>query len=236
VRGIIFGNGEYYHVYNRGVEKRDVFTAQFDYERFLFDVYAMNDQRPFLNSQFHYRGLASIERLAERRAATRERTPWRRLVDVVCFCLLPNHFHLILRQCVDGGLSLFMQKLGTAYTMYFNERYQRSGGLFQGTFKAKHVATDRYFLPLSRYVHLNALDLFESDWRERGIRHVQRARGHLFNYPWSTYRDFVGHQRFPRVVDGTLIRRLVGSPQSYQEYVGRFRPSGLRALSALGLE
>lgn len=236
MRRVVFGQGEFYHVYNRGVEKRVIFPGDRDYARFLFDVYAMNDPRPFLNSQFHYRGLASIERLAQRRDADRRRTPWQRLVDVVCFCLLPNHFHLLLRQVAEGGVSRFMQKLGTAYTMYFNERHQRTGRLFEGPFKAKHVSSDRYFLPLTRYIHLNVLDLFEAEWRERGIRSPSRAREHLLEYPWSSYREFIGQPRYPRIVDGALIRQLVGSPSSYPAYVEQFRPAGLSILSPVTIE
>jgi len=236
MRRAVFGVGEYYHVYNRGVEKRDVFMSRRDYERFLFDMYAMNDRRPFLNSQFHYRGLTSIERLAERRHARGGRHPWQKLVDIVCFCLLPNHFHFILRQAIEGGISLFMQKLGTAYTMYFNERNARTGGLFQGTYKAKHVASDRYFLPLTRYIHLNPLDLLDPGWKERGVGKGREAQRFIVDYPWSSYADFIGTARFPRIVENDLTSKLVGSPRHYQEYVSRFRVADLGAISDLTIE
>jgi len=236
MRRVQFADGEYYHVYNRGVEKRDVFGARADYERFLFGLYALNDRRPFLNSQYHYRGLTSIERLAGRvreRGAAEKRIA---LVDLVCFCLMPNHFHLLLRQRGDDGVSLFMQKLGTAYTMYFNEKYERSGGLFQGTYKAIHVPHDRYFLPLSRYIHLNPLDVFEPRWRERGVRGSKKTHDFLFEYPWSSYADYVNRPRYPLLLDAVLIRGLVGGPGQYQEYVEAYRPAEATNISPFTIE
>lgn len=212
-------DGEYYHIYNRGVEKRTVFTARADYERFLFDLYALNDRHPFFNSQYHYRGSTSIERLATRARTLGERQQRVTLVDLVCFCLMPNHYHLLLRQRGDDGVSLFMQKLGTAYTMYFNEKYQRSGALFQGRYKAIHVPRDRYFLPLSRYIHLNPLDTIEPRWKRMGIKSIPRARHFLLTYPWSSYADYVGNPQFPFLLDTELIRGIFGSPARYQSYV-----------------
>lgn len=229
-------DGEYYHIYNRGVEKRTIFTARADYERFLFDLYALNDRHPFLNSQYHYRGSTSIERLAARARTLGERQQRVTLVDLVCFCLMPNHYHLLLRQRGDDGVSLFMQKLGTAYTMYFNEKYQRSGALFQGRYKAIHVPHDRYFLPLSRYIHLNPLDMIEPRWKRTGIKNIEKARRFLLTYPWSSYADYVGNPQFPFLLDSELIRGIFGSLARYQSYVEAYHLADWEKVTPFSIE
>lgn len=222
-----FAAGEYYHVYNRGVEKREIFSQRTDYERFLFCLYACNDRRPLLNSQFHYRGLASIG------VRAKERVP---LADILCLCLMPNHYHLLLRQRGDDGITKFLQKVGTAYTMYFNTKYARSGYLFQGPYQAIRVPDDQYFLPLTRYIHLNPLELTQPHWKERGVRQPKQARRFILEYPWSSYSDYVDQPRYPSLLSTTLIRRIFRTPQEYTRYVESWRRHDLRSIEALTIE
>ncbi len=122
MRKIQFVNNQFYHVFNRGVEKRKIFLDEKDYLRFIHDLYELNNVGAVLNVNFRfqkYGGPASIED-----------KPRERLVDIVSFCLMPNHFHFILKQVSDNGIARFMQKIGTAYAMYFNQKYKRSGVLF----------------------------------------------------------------------------------------------------------
>ncbi len=224
-----FGSGECYHVYNRGVEKREVFTTPADYARFLYHLVACNNRRPLLNSQYYYRGLTSIERVVTERG----REP---LVDLLCFCFMPNHFHLLLRQRIDEGIPLFMQKVGTAYTMYFNAKYQRSGGLFQGTYKSIHVASDQYLLPVSRYVHLNPLDLLQPGWKECGLRSPHRAQTFVREYRWSSYADFCGDLRYPSALNQRHLRETFGPPKAYRAYVEDWNRRALSRISHLTIE
>ncbi len=144
-RKIKFVSGEYYHVYNRGIDKRDIFGDKEDLNRYFKYLKVLNTEDPigslyehsFLEEKHQLGGLAS------------------KLVEIVCFCLNPNHYHLLLRQVKDNGVSNFMHRLGTAHTMYFNEKYSRSGSLFQGTFKAVHVDNNEYLLHLSAYINQN---------------------------------------------------------------------------------
>ena len=108
---------------------------------------------------------------------------------------MSNHFHILAKEIEEGGLSAFMQKVGTAHTMYFDKKYDKSGGLFQGTFKAKHVDNDRYLKYIYAYIHLNAVDLVEPGWRERGLRNVVRVNEHLKNYRYSSLPDYIGTSR-----------------------------------------
>jgi len=223
-----FADAEYYHVYNRGVEKRDIFLGARDYERFLFTLFACNDRHSHLNARHQYRDLNSVyevERLARKRGR-REL-----LVGVVCFCLMPNHVHLLLQQHGKNGIPLFMQKVGTAYTMYFNKKYDRSGALFQGTYRAIHVPSDRYFLPLTRYIHLNPLDLRVPYWRERGVPRAPWVQRFLADYRWSSYADYTGGNRYQFLLQQDLLRGIFKTSQDYAHYVRVGGRGTLRAIS-----
>jgi putative transposase len=187
-----FITGEIYHVYNRGTDKRDVFLDDSDYFRGIHDIFEFNDQRPALDlsrrvnkGKLHEVGLHAIKK------------PRKLWVEVLCFCLMPNHYHFLLRQLEDGGITEFMRKFGTGYTNYFNAKYERSGVLFQGKFKAVHVAKEAHFMYLSHYIHLNPMDLYESGWSENGLKNFTGAREFLEKYRWSSYLDYIDKKNFP---------------------------------------
>lgn len=205
-----FSEGEYYHIYNRGTDKRNIFADKKDYERFIYYLFFCNDSNPLLNSQFHYRGLASIQNIKDERKT---------IVEVVCFCLMPNHFHLLLKQKTEKGIPTFMQKIGTGYTMYFNTKCKRSGSLFQGTFKAKHITQDSYLTHLTRYIHLNPIEIIEPDWKNTMIVDKVKTHNYLLNYPWSSYADYVGYGRFQNVLSNSDIKDINIDSNSYKKFV-----------------
>src|SRR5690606_36166474 len=94
------------------------------------------------------------------------------LVEIGAYCLMPNHFHILLKSKEDDGISKFMNKLGTSYSMYFNRRYERTGILFQGRYKAKHVESDEYLKYLFSYSHLNPIKIIDPSWKDRGLKDV----------------------------------------------------------------
>ncbi|KKT29058.1 hypothetical protein A3I36_00275 [Candidatus Giovannonibacteria bacterium RIFCSPLOWO2_02_FULL_45_28] len=143
MRKTVFANGEYYHIYNRGVDKRDIFVGKFDFERFLQSMEEFNTNEP-IGSIYENSFLKGQNRAKKKK-----------LVNIVCYCLNPNHYHFILEQLIDRGIEMFMHKLGGGYTTYFNLKIQRSGALFQGPFKAVYVDSNEYLLHLSTYVNLN---------------------------------------------------------------------------------
>ena len=120
MRKITFENNEIYHIINRGVEKRNIFSNDKDYLRFIHDLYEFNDEAPAENIYYKSVGLESYD--AKPRKVIRER---KLLVEILTFCLMPNHYHLLLRQIKDKGITNFMHKLGTGYTMSFNKKYKR---------------------------------------------------------------------------------------------------------------
>ena len=165
MRKLRFTSGEYYHVYNRGVDKRDIFIEQEDLERFYLAMQEFNVLNPIgsiHSASFHKKH--SLRNLVPNDDG--------RLVNFIAFCLNPNHYHFILQQVNDRGLEKFMHRVGVGYSNYFNKKYKRVGSLFQGTFKATHVNSDEYLLHASVYVNLNykvhQIDspLVRSSWKE----------------------------------------------------------------------
>jgi|SRR3989344_4294675 len=139
MRKVPFVEGEYYHIYNRGVDKRSIFEDRKDLKRFFQSIKEFNTIEP-------------IGSIFENTFNKEESS--KKLVEIICYCLNPNHFHLILGQFVENGISEFMKRLG-GYTWYFNNRYKRNGALFQGVFKSSHINSNEYLLHASAYVNLN---------------------------------------------------------------------------------
>ncbi|UCB57613.1 MAG: transposase [Candidatus Omnitrophota bacterium] len=213
MRKVHFANDYYYHTYNRGVDKRKIFLNKIHYFRFIHSLFEFNDLTAAINFGWKmkkdYRGLASIMETEEKE----------RLVDIVCFCLMPNHFHLILKQVSDNGIVKFMQKLGTGYTMYFNQVCQRKGSLFEGPFKAILIEKDEYFVHLSRYIHLNPVELISSDWRKKGIKDWNKINKFLEQYRWSSYLDYIGKSNFPSLSNRGFLLDYFKGKESYQAFV-----------------
>ncbi|QSH39047.1 transposase [Candidatus Kaiserbacteria bacterium] len=141
-------NDEYYHVYNRGTDKRKIVLDAEDANRLVQSLIAFNTASSIGSIYSHY----YKNKINLSSPVTKIDDP---LVDIVCYCFNTNHFHFLLKQISDGGISKFMQKFGTGYTRYFNEKYERTGVLFQGKFKARHISNDADLLRMSAYVNLN---------------------------------------------------------------------------------
>jgi len=137
-----FVTGEYYHIYNRGTNKKSIFIDDRDVFRFLFSMHAMNQEK----------NVGSISKIIDKDIKI---DLDERLVSIVCFNLIQNHFHFTLKQEKKGGIVKFMHKLGTGYTNYFNIKRKKSGHLFQGRFKSKHISNNYQLLHTSVYINLN---------------------------------------------------------------------------------
>ncbi len=192
-RNIDLSIGEYYHIYNRGTDKRIIFKNDKDYYRFLILLYLCNST---LN--VHLGDLIEaqdIQNLALYKDSILDMDRGETIVSIGVYCLMPNHFHLVLKEKQEGGISLFMQKLSIGYTMYFNKKYDRSGALFQGKFKAKHANTDNYLKYLFAYIHLNPIKLIDKNWIENGIQDLNKVKDYLDNYSFSSYPNYIGEKR-----------------------------------------
>jgi REP element-mobilizing transposase RayT len=185
MRRVPFIEGEIFHVFNRGAHKRPIFLDESDYRRFQILLLLSNTDRPLdvSNVLKKYRGPTSVKLF-------HNEAPSRRLVDVMAYCLMSNHFHIVLRQLVSEGATSFMRKLCTAYSMYFNKRHEHSGTLFQGKFKSSHIDSNEYLLWIFTYVHLNPVGIVEPAWDERHISDLNRVQTFLDTYKYSSYADY----------------------------------------------
>lgn len=196
-----------YHVYNRGVEKRPIFMDDRDYLRFIKDLAIFNDSR----SADNFSESKNIEQRLEGRKL---------LVDILAFCLMPNHYHLLLRPLSKNGITEFMRKLGTGYVNYFNLKYQkRVGPLFQGKFKSVLINNEAQFIYIPCYIHLNSLDLIMPKWREKGVKNKKQALSFIDNYRWSSHADYRGQFRNPFVLNKSILNEYFGNEDNYSQYI-----------------
>ena len=119
------------------------------------------------------------------------------VVAIGAYCLMPNHFHLLLKEIKAGGITTFMQKLGTAYTMYFNAKYERVGNLFMRPFRARHVGDDRYFQHVLEYIHCNPAELYEPGWKAGKVNDMHLLARRLIEYPYSSLRNYEKSEENP---------------------------------------
>ncbi|HVV15278.1 MAG TPA: transposase [Candidatus Paceibacterota bacterium] len=212
-----FAPQEFYHLYNRGTDKRKVFVHTEDYERFICLLYLANSKEPIRIDNMQRAHPAKDFTLLGR-ALTQERGET--LVDIVAYCLMPNHFHLLVREKGGDGISRFMQKLTTGYTMYFNKRYERNGALFQGVFKSEHAEEDRYLKYLLSYIHLNPVKLIDKNWREHGIKNRKKTDAYLERYAYSSYPDYLGRGRpEATVLESTALPRYFETPENFRQNI-----------------
>lgn len=187
-RKIAFSIGEYYHVYSRGTDGRDIFLGDEDMERFIKLLFVANGVNPFVFRDFPV-GMSYLK--FERGGI---------IVAIGAYCLMPNHFHILIKETKDGGISMFIRKVLTSYSSYFNKKYKRTGRLFESAFKAKHIDSDEYLKYLFSYIHLNPVKLIDPKWKENGISNRESAIAYLNKYKYSSYLDYVGENRKEGVI------------------------------------
>src|SRR3989344_4263827 len=195
---------DFYHVINRGVEKRDVFLEEGDFIRFIHDMYVFNDVRSAPNY------------IVKERQHVRQR---KMLVHVHAYCLMKNHYHLLLSPNTENDISAFMQKLNMGYSKYFNDKYERSGVLWQGIFKKIHVTRDAHFMYIPYYIHLNPLDFIHPEWRAGAIKNPGQALAFLREYRWSSHLDYLGVKNFPSVIYPVQLAGVLGNRSQYEREI-----------------
>lgn len=189
-----FAPGEYYHLYSRGNGKRKIFLSDQDRLRFQVLLYIANNVEAVHLS--NHQGRSLMEMFNLERPAT--------LVNIGAYCLMPNHFHLLVREKNDHGISSFMKKLLTAYSMYFNTRYEHTGGLFEGRFRSEHLDDDRYLNYIYAYIHLNPVKIKDpKNWERKIIPRPAQALQFLKQYRYSSFSDYLGQSR----TEGTILER-----------------------------
>lgn len=199
---------ELWHVLNRGVDGRDIFQNDQDYLRFIHDLYEFNDTSPAgsnVGYRFKSRDIVSPYINKERE----------QIVDIHGWCLMKNHYHLLLSERIENGISLFLRKLNVGYAKSFNEKYGRVGTLFQGRTKKILIERDAHFNYILHYIHLNPLDYLAGaeKWRMRnksGVADALKALSHLDSYRWSSYLDYVGKKNFPSILTTSFFKGTFG--------------------------
>ncbi|HEY4493060.1 MAG TPA: transposase [Candidatus Paceibacterota bacterium] len=184
-----FENGEYYHIYNRGVDKCDLFKGPKESARFLESMAAFNTVRPvgsLYELSFRDRKLIKADK---------------KLVDIIAYCLNPNHFHLILKQLRKGGVSEFMKRLGAGYTCHINEKNKRVGALFAGSYKVKHITSNDHLLHLSAYVSLN--------YEVHGIKSPVIR---------SSWQEYISIENIDQLCNSRVILNQFKSKQEYKKF------------------
>ena len=215
-RSLDFSTDEYYHIYSRGVDKRTIFIENADKDRFVRLLYVCNTQEPIIYRLVQGKGLDEIK-------------VKKKLVSIGAYCLMGNHFHILLKGLEVGGITKYMSKLMTAYSMYFNKKHERRGALFESEFKAKHLDTDEYLKYIFSYIHLNPVKFFQPDWKERGITDVRQAQNFLSNYPYSSYLDYIGKSREEDLIlDKSAFPEYFANYTSFKNYLDEWLSFGLK--------
>ena len=192
MRKVEFVPGEYYHIYNHGVEERKVFATEENLKRALVYLVVFNDIKLSPSKLFRF-----VKNPSE---LIRKYTPDNRnkLVDILAFTFLPTHYHLFLQERQKQGISRFMHCFNKGYARYFNLKNERRGALWEGTFGAKLIDKEAYSSHIISYIHLNILDLYCPQWREGRVKDWKRAAERMRNYPWSSYEYYrTGKSQIP---------------------------------------
>ena len=204
-----------YHIYNRGTDKRKIFLDNKDYLRFIHDLFEFNNENNVLNVGHFFNKNQYID--VGRQYIGKQREPRKLLVQILAFCLMPNHYHLLLQPIKDAGASNFIKKINGGYAKYFNNKYERTGNLFQGKYKFTVVNNDAHLLHLPYYIHLNPLDLIAPEWRNKEIKNYGKAIKFLENYRWSSFMDYIGKKNFPSVISKKFLSEFFEGPENYKK-------------------
>lgn len=214
-----FITSEYYHIYNRGIDKRIIFKSKKDYERFMMLLFVSNSnvQSFRLDNLINQQHKTFNEILILDKGEP--------LVSIGAWCLMTNHFHLLIRQEVDGGITKFMRKLGVGYSMFFNIKYQRRGALFGGLFKSKLIGIDdNYMKQLFKYFHLNPLDIEFSGWENIINKLSIDMKKFIESYRYSSYLDYVGTDRVEKnIINPENFPDYFQNSKSFREFVDDFQ-------------
>ena len=199
-----------YHVLNRGVDKRDIVIDEKDRVRFVHDLFVLNDARSVdPNYGKRFESLEYIENFGKRNI----------LVRIHAFCLMTNHYHLLLEEVTENGIARFMHKLNKSYSRYFNEKYKRTGTLWQGTYKKILIENDAHSLYIPYYIHLNPLDFKMPEWRDGRVKDMKRAQEILNSYRWSSHMDYCGIRNFPSITYRDYLAPQLGPKNKYEKEI-----------------
>jgi len=208
-------NDEIYHIVSRAVGDTTIFETEKDFFRGIFSIYEFNNANP-VNIWLRRRDRATEKKVLGPTSLTLQKREM--FVEVMAFSFMTNHVHLILKQLKDNGISKFMQKVGTGYANYFNEKYKRQGHLFN-KFRAVHIEDDKQLKNAFVYVHTNLISMIEPGWKEKGIKNPEKVIEFLENNKRHSYMDYLGKKAFPSVTERDFLSELMGGVEGCKTYV-----------------
>jgi len=210
--------GQIYHIYNRGTAKCTICAMEADHWRFMQGLVLFNDMRTVANILWRLerdRGRLTMNVLKEY-IVMEKRIP---LVRIMAYCVTNNHYHLLVEEIQEGGITKFMHKLGGGYTKYFNNKHNRVGGLMQDKFKNILVNNEKYLLYLLVYINvLNPADIIEPGWRTEGIKDIKKVLAFAEKYKFSSHLDYLG-KRGSLILDKGILSMLLPTPKTYLDLV-----------------
>ena len=207
-------NNQIYHIVLRGVGDSKIFKNIKDYYRGVFSLYEFNDTARATIRDRRRARLYAKKNGREQFSANRNR-----LVDILAFCFMPNHIHLLLRQIKDNGITQFMRKIGAGYASFFNKKYNRKGHLFQGRFRAIHIKSDEQLKIVFVYIHTNGISLIEPGWKEIGIKNPKKVIKFLESYKWSSYPDYIGKKNFPSLTNREFLLKTMDGRRGCRKFM-----------------
>lgn len=212
MRKVKFENGYWYHIYNRGVEKRSIFLDKDDYDRFIYHLFECNDVEILQDESFKRRKDKIVGYgVSDRR---------KKLVSVGIWCLMPNHFHILVSQLVENGIAFLLRRVCGAYARGFNNKYQRVGPLFQGPFAAKLVNKNQYLNHLVAYILSNPLEILHSKWKENGVKNINKAKRFIDNYKYSSIQELNGQLIYPFcLTDKYALEKIIGDANHIDDLI-----------------
>ncbi len=204
---------EFFHTLSRGVDKRKIFLDDQDRHRFIHNLFEFNDQNPPMPNN------GRRQKLSDLRSRSFGDRPRKLLVLIHAFCLMDNHYHLLLSPLVEDGVVRFMRKLNIGYSKYFNAKNKRTGALFEGRYKSVPVTKDAHFIHLPYYIHFNPLDFEFHEWREGKLRDHNKAVAFLENYKWSSHLDYLGKENLPSITQRDELLKFFNENGGYEKNI-----------------
>jgi len=226
-----FSNGEIYHVVSRALDNNLIFKDINDYYRGIFSIYEFNNADP----------VEIWKRRRDRMIEKKKEKMWEvgsppvsgsqtiftadkrdKFLDILVFCFMPNHIHLLLKQIKENGVTNFMKKLGSGYGSYFNKKYNRKGYVFQNRFKDVHIENDNQLKVIFTYIHTNPISLIEPGWKENGIKDKEKTKAFLEEYKWSSYLDYIDKKNFPSITEREFLTEVMGGAEGCKSAINNW--------------
>ncbi len=225
-RKIKFASGEYYHIYSRTILNIPEFKNHKHAEKLAHAFLIANSTKS--SEAFQFLRNSKKPKIEEILNILKD---GERLVDILCYSVMPDHYHLLLKQQRENGITDFIRRCNTSIAKYINTKNERKGPLFESNFKSKHVDTNEYLLHLSLYIHLNPLDfMVGKKWRNHDIKNWNIAKEKLLHYPWSSIKSFLQNYDDPIISGIKIITKQFKHKKDYEQFLQEWSENSLKSI------